>query len=49
MGHSQFHPLRQHIAASPAGRPAGTPDIPAADDAASPEAAEELQPAPASV
>ena len=47
MGHSQFHPLRQHIAASPALRPAGTPDI--ADHAASPEAAEELQPAPASV
>jgi Amt family ammonium transporter len=48
MGHSQFHPLRQHFAAAPSARPAGTPAGPAAESEVSAEAGEELQPAPAS-
>jgi Amt family ammonium transporter len=56
MGHSQFHPLRQHIhavPAAPAVRPAGVdashPDMEDAVHTDSPEAAEELHSAPAAV
>jgi Amt family ammonium transporter len=48
MGHSQFHPLRQHFGAVPSAHPADTPAGPATEGDVSPEAAEELQPAPAS-
>src|SRR6478752_1397121 len=48
MGHSQFHPLRQHFAAAPSARPAAAQASPAAEGEVSPETAEELQPATAS-